>query len=78
MEELEKPDAPITLARAAVLAGLRPRTLQNAAQDGRLKTEIPGNEYLTTRRNLHHYLMNRSRGRIAPLPEGYAVPEGEE
>jgi len=75
---LEAPDARITFPRAAELAGLSLRTLQQAASSRRLVAEQPGRDWFTTRRDLHHYLMNRSRGRIAPLPAGYAAPEGEE
>jgi hypothetical protein len=76
MEELEGSDEPITLRRAGALAGLDPHTLQVAARDGRLKASMPGNDYLTTRRHLHTYLMGRRRGAVKPLPEGYQTPEG--
>jgi hypothetical protein len=78
MPELEGPDDPITLARAAEIGGLHPKTLRDAAQQGRLHTTIPGNEYLTTRRHLHRYLAGRKRGRVAPLPTDYQTPEGEQ
>jgi hypothetical protein len=77
MAKLEGPDEPITLRRAGALAGLGPHTLQVAARDGRLKASMPGNDYLTTRRHLHKYLMGRSRGVVKPLPEGYQAPEDD-
>jgi excisionase family DNA binding protein len=76
-KRLEAPDALITLKRAAELGGLSRHTLADAAKDGRLEADMPGHGYLTTRRKLHRYLMHRSRGRIAPLPVDYQVPEGE-
>jgi excisionase family DNA binding protein len=77
MADLEGPDDPITIARAAHLAGLQPKTLRDAAQQGRLQATMPGNEYLTTRRHLHRYLAGRKSGRVVPLPEGYQTPPGE-
>jgi len=74
----EGPDDPITLARAAQLGGLHPRTLRDAAKQGRLGVTMPGNEYLTTRRHLHRYLAGRRRGVVAALPGDYRTPEGEE
>ena len=56
MAELEAADTMITLARAAQLSGLQPKTLRDAAQQGRLQATMPGTDYLTTRRYLHHYL----------------------
>ena len=60
--ELEGPDELITLKRAAQLGGLHPKTLRDAAKQGRLQATMPGNEYLTTRRWLHRYLAGRKRG----------------
>ena len=74
----EGPDDLITLAWAAQLGGLRPRTLQDAAKQGRIGVTMPGNEYLTTRRNLHRYLAGRRRGVVAALPTDYRTPDGEE
>jgi hypothetical protein len=78
MADLEGPDDQITLARAAQLGGLRPKTLRDAAQQGRLQATMPGTDYLTTRRWLHHYLAGRRRGVVKPLPPDYRTPEGEE
>jgi hypothetical protein len=78
MSDLEGPDEQITLKRAAELAGLVAGTLRIAAQDGRLEATRPARDWFTTRRKLHRFLMARSRGAIAPLPEGYVPPEGEE
>ena len=74
----EGPDDPITLAMAAHIGGLHPRTLRDAAKQGRLEVTMPGNEYLTTRRSLHRYLAGRRRGVVAPLPADYRAPDGEE
>lgn len=76
--ELEAPDQWISLARAAVLAGLSPKTLRHQAVAGKLKTVQPARDLLTTRRWLHEYLLSRddSRGaQPAPLPAGYVAPE---
>lgn len=71
MAELEEPDASITLRRAATICGLAPNTLRVAAQDGRLTATRIGRDWLTTRRHLHHYLRDRSRGAIKPVPADY-------
>jgi hypothetical protein len=78
MAELEGPDQTITLHRATELSGLAPNTLRTAAQDGRLTATRIGRDWLTTRRNLHRYLRDRSRGVIKPLPAHYRTPKGEE
>jgi hypothetical protein len=76
-KRLEAPDALITLKRAAELAGLDKATLRQAALAARLEADRPARDWFTTRRKLHRYLVGRTRGRIAPLPEGYQAPEGE-
>jgi excisionase family DNA binding protein len=78
MTKIEGPDEPITLKRAAELAGLTMTTLRDAARDGRLQASRPGHDWLTTRRHLHRYLAGRRRGVVKPLPAGYHAPEGEE
>lgn len=78
MAELEAPDEPITLQRAAAISGLAPNTLRVAAQDGRLTASRIGRDWLTTRRQLHQYLRGRSRGAIKPVPVDYPIPAGEE
>jgi hypothetical protein len=77
MTALEGPDKPITLARAAAIAGVSTAALRRALLDGRLQGERPGRDWFTTRRHLHTYLMGRRRGVVKPLPEGYRAPEGE-
>ena len=77
-ESLEPPDQPITLERAAAIAGLAVGTVRKQAQRGKLGTVRYGHERLTTRRLLHGYLTNRddSRGGTAsPLPSDYMAPE---
>ena len=76
--ELEGPDEPITLHRAAEITGLAPVSLRDAARSGRLKAVRLGHDWLTTRRKVHHYLRGRSRGPVKPLPAGYQTPEGED
>jgi hypothetical protein len=78
MAELEGADKFITLKCASKISGIGMRTLAGAAKSGRLAAEKPGHDYLTTRRNLHRYLANRSRGVIKELPADYVTPEGEE
>ena len=78
MAGLEGPDETITLQRAAELAGLTLHTLSDAARARRLRATRPGHDWLTTRRDLHHYLRGRSRGVIKPLPPDYQPPQGEE
>jgi hypothetical protein len=78
MAELEGPDEPITLQRASAISGLAPNTLRVAAQDSRLTASRIGRDWLTTRRSLHRYLRDRSRGAIKPVPADYPTPAGEE
>jgi hypothetical protein len=78
MAALEGPDRPITIARAAQIAGLRAHTLRLAAREGRLYAAKLGPDWITNRRHLHRYLMGRKRGPRKSLPEAYEVPEGEE
>jgi hypothetical protein len=78
MDQLEAPDQPIPLARAAEIAGLSYATVRVQADRGKLETIRYGHERLTTRRLLHRYLMARdgSRGgKPAPLPPDYRAPE---
>lgn len=81
MPDLEGPDEPITLKRAAAIAGMWPASLRQLAIDGKLRTTQPARDRFTTRRWLHEYL---TAGRAArpdkatPLPEGYVAPEPEE
>jgi hypothetical protein len=77
MAALEGPDEPISLTRAAELAGLASRTLRRSAFEGRLHAAWSGGKWWTTRRHLHTYLMGRSRGMVKPLPEGYQAANGE-
>jgi len=75
---MEDADQPITLARAAAIAGLSPATVREQARRGKLGVLRYGHERLTTRRLLDAYLRGRdaSRGaRPAPLPAGYQAPE---
>jgi hypothetical protein len=76
--QLEPADQPITLARAAELAGLTTGTMRVIAANGKIEVLRYGHERLTTRRMLHRYLMSRdnSRGaKAAPLPPDYVAPE---
>jgi hypothetical protein len=75
MAELEDPDKPITLERAAAIAGVSTAALRRALLDEHLYGERPGRNWFTTRRHLHSYLMGRRHGK--PLPEGYQAPESE-
>ena len=74
---LEAPDQPISLVRAAELAGLSVNTLRHQAASGRLEVRRLGREQYTTRRLLHAYLTARESAfkQSAPLPEGYMAPE---
>jgi hypothetical protein len=78
MAELEGPDRPITIARAAEIAGLRVHTLRLAAEKGRIYAAKLGPDWITNRRHLHRYLRGRKPGMRKALPAGYEVPEGEE
>jgi hypothetical protein len=78
MAELEGPDRPITIVRAAQIAGLRARTLRGAAENGRIYAARLGPDWVTSRRHLHRYLKRRRRGPRPSFPDGYQVPEGEE
>jgi hypothetical protein len=78
MAELEGPDRLITIARAAEIAGRTPRTLRKAVKAGRLEARNLGPDWVTTRRHLHTYLMDRRRSASKPLPEGYQAPVGED
>jgi hypothetical protein len=78
MAALEEPDRLITIARAAEIAGLTPRTLRDAAKEGRLQARNLGPDWVTTRRHLHTYLTDRRRAACKPLPEGYQAPVGED
>lgn len=80
---LEASDAPITLTRAAELAGLSPSTLRVQANNYRrtsgaigLQATRMGRDWVTTRRQLHEYLMGRdeTNTHAAPLPPGYQAP----
>ena len=77
--DLEGPDDPLSLARAAELSGLGRARVRQLARRGRLQVRRSGQELTTTRRWLHDYLMSRDKTRrqAAPLPPGYVVP-GEE
>jgi hypothetical protein len=77
MAKLEGADAPITLRRAAEIAGLTPNSLRRAAVDGRLEAKHIGRDWTTTRKLLHRYLAGRRTGAIPPLPEDYETPRGE-
>ena len=75
---IEPPDEYISIARAAEIAGLSPKTLRHQTVAGKLRTVKPAHDLLTTRRWLHDYLTGRdsSRGGLpSPLPEGYTAPE---
>ena len=81
---LEAPDTPLTLTRAAELAGLSPSTLRVQANNYRrtngaigLQATRLGRDWVTTRRQLHEYLTSRDDNytHAAPLPEGYVPPE---
>ena len=75
---LEAPDQPITLQRAADLAGLNIGTLREQARRGKLGIVRFGHERLTTRRLLHEYLTHRDDrrgGQPLPLPAEYVAPE---
>jgi hypothetical protein len=76
-EMLETPDQPITLHRAAQLAGLSPKTLGEQVRRNKLGIVRFGHERLTTRRLLHEYLAGREEGRghRKPLPSNYVAPE---
>lgn len=75
---LEAPDAYISIARAAQLAGLSPKTLSVQIWRGKLRTVKLAHDRLTTRRWLHEYLAHRDTsrgGQPAPLPPIYVPPE---
>jgi hypothetical protein len=75
---IEPPDQFISIARAAEIAGLSPKTLRHQAVAGKLQTVKLAHDLLTTRRFLHSYLTQRDDSRGAtplPLPEGYQAPE---
>ncbi len=80
MRQLEGPDDPITLARAAEIAGVTPDALKKAVQRGRLQATKPARDLFTSRRWLHRYLASRTArpDRANPLPVEYQIPEGEE
>jgi hypothetical protein len=78
MAELEGPDRPITIARAAEIARISALTLRVAAESGRIYAAKLGTDWVTTRRHLHRYLKRYTRGTRTPFPKGYQVPEGEE
>jgi hypothetical protein len=77
VDQLEAPDQPITLARAAQIAGLSPKTLSVVADNGKIEIFRYGHERLTTRRMLHRYLLSRLEhgGPRKPLPPDYVPPE---
>jgi hypothetical protein len=79
VDQLEAPDQPITLVRAAQIAGLAPQTVRVVADNGKLEVFRYGRERLTTRRMLHRYLLSRLEhgGPRKPLPPDYVAP-GEE
>ncbi len=68
----------ITLQQASQVCGLSADTLRDAAREGRLPAWRVGPYWLTTRRQLHRFLMGRRRGSPKPLPPTYQAPEPEE
>jgi predicted HTH domain antitoxin len=80
VRQLEAPDDPISLTRAAELAGLSPNTIRAQVRKGRLQILRYGHERLTTRRLLHQYLTERTDAfkQAAALPEGYVPPDSDE
>ena len=80
MADLERPDAYISLSRAADLSGQNPETMRVQAVRGRLRTVKTGAYYLTTRRWLHTYVQRAQANdhdgdRFLPLPADYQTPE---
>jgi hypothetical protein len=75
---LEEADTLIPLARASEISGVADSTLLDHAGVGRLQAVLQADQWWTTRRWLHVYLLNdlgEHRGR--PLPPGYVAPDGE-
>ncbi len=78
MVELEHPDALIALSRAAELSQILEPVLLAHAEVGRLRALQREGEWQTSRRWLHHYLLNDlGDHRSLPLPRGYVPPPGE-
>jgi hypothetical protein len=78
MADLERPDAYISLIRAAVLSGRSPTTIRAQALRGRLHTVRIHHGHFTTRRWLHEYLLRAYANdgeRFLPVPESYVPPE---
>lgn len=75
--QLEAPDDPISLARAAEIAGLSPNTIRAQVRNGRLQVVRYGHERLTTRNFLHKYLTERAAAfkQASALPADYVAPE---
>jgi hypothetical protein len=72
--EIEGPDEPISLKRAAALAGLHPESIKLKVEEGKLVAEKAGKKWVTTRRHLHTCLMSRGHGMVKALPIHYQMP----
>ena len=78
MAELEDADQLIPLERAGEISQIAPLTLVSHAEIGRLQAVSHDGQWHTTRRWLHHYLLNDlGDHRSLPLPTGYVSPAGE-
>ncbi|MGH2412009.1 MAG: hypothetical protein ACRDGS_16830 [Chloroflexota bacterium] len=78
MEQLESADSYLSMARAEAISRIPAAVLTAHAEAGRLRALFHDDNWLTTRRWLHHYLLNDlGDHRSLPLPHGYVSPEGE-
>lgn len=78
MATLEDADQLISLGRAEEISRIAATILAAHAEAGRLGARLHDGQWHTTRRWLHHYLLNDlGDHRSLPLPAGYVSPEGE-
>ncbi|HXT35610.1 MAG TPA: hypothetical protein VN837_08550 [Chloroflexota bacterium] len=78
MAQLESADSYLSMARAEAISRIPAAVLTAHAEVGRLRAVMHDESWHTTRRWLHHYLLNDlGDHRSLPLPQGYVSPEGE-
>ncbi|HVC80801.1 MAG TPA: hypothetical protein VNL35_09935 [Chloroflexota bacterium] len=78
MAQLESADSYLSMARAEAISRVPAAVLTAHAEVGRLRALMHDGAWHTTRRWLHHYLLNDlGDHRSLPLPQGYVSPEGE-
>jgi len=78
MAQLEIADQYLPMARAEEISQIPVEILTGHAEVGRLQAIFHNGSWHTTRRWLHHYLLNDlGDHRSLPLPHGYTSPEGE-